>query len=52
MTSGEIDRRTAVRSAQLYGEVEIDARTRALTVTLRDVEGRGLDSCTLQAQRG
>jgi alkaline phosphatase D len=29
---------------QFFGEVEIDAKTRALTVTLRDLKGTGLYS--------
>ncbi len=36
---------------QFFGEVEIDAVTQALTVTLRDVEGRALYTRTLAPQR-
>jgi len=32
---------------QFFGEVEIDARTRAMTVTLRDMTGAGLFTKTL-----
>ncbi len=35
--------------SQFFGEVGIDAGTRALSVTLRDVEGRALFSKTLEA---
>ena len=34
---------------QFFGEVEIDARTKALSVTLRDVEGAGIYTRTLEA---
>ncbi len=35
---------------QFFGEVEIDAATEALTVTLRDVDGRALHTRTLEPQ--
>ncbi|HLT60091.1 MAG TPA: alkaline phosphatase D family protein, partial [Microlunatus sp.] len=36
---------------QFFGEVEIDGRTRELTVTLRDVAGRALYVKTLEPER-
>jgi alkaline phosphatase D len=37
---------------QFFGEVNIDARSQALTVALRDISGAALFTQTLEAQRG
>ncbi|MET0065164.1 MAG: alkaline phosphatase D family protein [Candidatus Thiodiazotropha sp.] len=37
---------------QFFGEVNIDRRSRAMTVTLKDIEGRAVFSQTLRAERG
>ena len=36
---------------QFFGQVDIDAKTKAMTVTLKDLEGASLYTKTLQAQR-
>jgi alkaline phosphatase D len=37
---------------QFFGQVDIDAKTRAMTVTLKDIEGAALYTKTLAPQRG
>jgi alkaline phosphatase D len=37
---------------QFFGDVQIDAKTAALTVHLRDIDGASLWSTTLPAKRG
>jgi len=40
-----------MEGAQFFGQVDIDARTQQLTVTLRDVEGKALFTKTLDPER-
>jgi alkaline phosphatase D len=37
---------------QFFGQVDIDAKTRAMTVTLKDLAGTALFSKTLAPRRG
>ena len=37
---------------QFFGQVDIDAKTRAMTVTLKDLAGTSLYAKTLAPQRG
>ena len=37
---------------QFFGQVDIDAKTRAMTFTLKDLQGTSLCAKTLAPQRG